>query len=395
MLEAQMRILLVDDDRNYVTVTVPDLRDSLQERELSAEVVPAYSVDEGIEQLQQGNFHLAVIDLRFEGSTRNGNEIIKEILETQILPIIVLSGYRHELKDEYGQHGLIYNTQRKHVDEVVEKILEWNQRDVFSFFSETGFLNSALRMTFQQTMWNHVSRYWKYIDTGNSATLDRIAGRIAATLLYDVLASTPEYACERGEVRIHHGEIYIFDTPRNHLAVGDILDLDNQLFVALSPSCDLVIRPNEGSKAHKVLLARCHDFSTFVSQKQAIMDQCEIIVNRRRGQSSKERATDKLVKLMRQDWENPSGLYFFLPPFAHFGGGVVDFLNIRIESYGASEAALLIKKRVMSLNREMAAELASRFARYMTRLGQPTYDTEALIRAVANVIETPGLNGNG
>ncbi len=382
-----MRILFIDDESDYLKVAAEDLRDSLEERELSAEVVPVDNVEGGIRELQSADFHLAVVDLKFESSGRNGNEIIETILNTKILPIIVLSGYRHELRAEFAKHGLIYNTTRKQIDEVVEKIVEWNQKEVFNFFSEAGFLSSTLRTALQQTMWNHVSRYWQHIEVEDSAVLRRIAGRIAATLLYDLLASTPEYIGDEGEVSIHHGEIYIFDTPRNSLAVGDILEIEGDLLVVLSPSCDLVVRPKMGPKTDVVLLASCHDLNTYMSEHRTILDQVKVIQNSEGRRQRKERARDRLLKLMRQDWENPAGRYFFLPPFAEFNGGVIDFLKLQIEPYG-EEAEQLTEQRVVCLNREMAAELATRFARYMIRLGQPAYSPEPLIRAILDTMQS-------
>ncbi len=382
-----MRILFIDDEIDYLKVAADDLRDSLEERKLSAEVVTVDNVDGGIQELQSADFHLAVVDLKFESSDRNGNEIIETILNTKILPIIVLSGYRHELREEFAQHGLIYNTTRKQVDEVVEKIVEWNQKEVFSFFSEAGFLSSALRTALQQTMWNHVSRYWQYIEVGDPTVLQRIAGRIAATLFYDVLAFTPDYVGAGGEVPIHHGEIYIFDTPRDSLAVGDILEIEGKLLVVLSPSCDLVTRPGMGPKTDMILLALCHDLNTYMSEHQTVLDQVKAIRDSQGKKKGEEKARERLLKLMRQDWENPSGRYFFLPPFADFNGGVIDFLKLQIEPYGIEEAGQLTEQRVVCLNREMAAELATRFARYMIRLGQPAYDPGPLIKAILDTVQ--------
>lgn len=382
-----MRILFIDDETDYLKVATDDLRDSLEECKISAEVIPVNNINGGIRELQTGDFHLAVVDLKFEPPDRSGNEIIETILDTKILPIIVLSGYRHELREEFKQHGLIYNTRKKQVDEVVEKIVEWNQKEVFSFFSEAGFLSSALRIALQQTMWKHVSRYWEHIEAEDPAVLHRIAGRIAATLFHDVLASTPDYVSDEGEVPIHHGEIYIFDTPRNSLAAGDILEIEGKLFAVLSPSCDLVVRPEMGPKTDMVLLALCHDLNTYMSEHQTILDQVKVIRDSQGKKKGEEKARERLLKLMRQDWENPSGRYFFLPPFADFNGGVIDFLKLQIEPYGIEEAGQLTEQRVVCLNREMAAELATRFARYMIRLGQPAYNPGPLTKAILDAVQ--------
>jgi len=382
MSQDHICILFVDDESDFRMSAEVDLRESLKDHGVSCDVTALDNVDEGIEALSSGDFHLAIVDLNFSHSTRSGNEVVEAVLATKILPIIVLSGYRHELRDEYTGHGLIYTPNSKSIADVVERIVVWNERDVFTFFSESGFLGSALRDILQKTMWDHLSKYWQYIDEENPATLQSIAGRIASTLLHDVLASTSTSAVETGEVPIHHGEVYIFHTPRKHLAPGDILDLDGDRFAVLSPSCDLVPRCGKGPKASEVLLARCLDLPVFVSQQPAIMKQIETIRDVSKSDRKKTAAVDNLARLMHQNWENPTGQFFFLPPFAHFTGAVIDFLRLRVEPYGNEGYETLVSKRDLSLNREMAVELVSRFARYMIRLGQPAYSTNALIDAL-------------
>ena len=59
---------------------------------------------------------------------------------------------------------------------------------------------------------------------------------MAATLFYDVLSSSPEYAGGGGEVPIHHGEIYIFNTPKDTLALEIFSGLTkNSLWCFLLP----------------------------------------------------------------------------------------------------------------------------------------------------------------
>ncbi len=85
---------------------------------------------------------------------------------------------------------------------------------------------------------------------------------------------------------------------------------------------------------------------------------------------------------MRQAMYNDAGQYFFLPPFADFGGGVIDFLRLHAVPYSTEHRPTLVGTRILSLTREMASELAARFVRYMSRLGQPAYDGVELVRAV-------------
>jgi hypothetical protein len=47
-----MRILFIDDEIDYLKVAADDLRDSLEEHDISAEVVTVDNIDGGIRELQ-------------------------------------------------------------------------------------------------------------------------------------------------------------------------------------------------------------------------------------------------------------------------------------------------------------------------------------------------------
>lgn len=353
-----LRVIFIDDEQDFLNVAVPDLVDSLSENGIEAQVTAVTDLNEGIGKLGSEDFHLAIVDLKFGTVSGAGNQAILRILATKILPIIVLTAHPASLDAQYQEHGLIYSPKHKQIPEVVTRILEWNEKSVFTFFSEAGFLQSTLRTTLQKTMWDHVSRYWNYIDTQDTATRERIAGRIASNLLHDLLISDPEYTGSGGEVSLHHGEIYIFGTPRkDYLAVGDLLEIAGQLFSVLTPNCDLVVRHNGSAKADEVLLVRCQHLKEYIAENNDILSQVDILNDPEKTKSKKEKAAERLVQMMHQDWRNPSGRYFFLPPFAHFGGGVIDFLHLAINPYSPAEAKALVEKRILSLDREMSAEL--------------------------------------
>jgi len=86
--------------------------------------------------------------------------------------------------------------------------------------------------------------------------------------------------------------------------------------------------------------------------------------------------------MMRHAWLNDSGRRFFLPPFATFPGGMIDFLRLSTAPYGGEASKRLVANRVLSLNREVSSELAARFVRFMSRLGQAPFDIQELVRLV-------------
>lgn len=382
MSKRRLKIIVVDDDEELLRVLPEDLVSRLKETGLDAEVTTFSSVDAALETLETESYHLAIVDLRFPNG-RDGNDVLRGILGLRVLPVIVYTGYQEELAPEFEKHSLIHVAPSKKIEHIVEKISDWEMRKVFDFFSEEGMLATSLHRALLHTMWKHVSRYWDYLPTNDMKALGAATGRIAATLLYDVLSFGAGGKYE--EIPVHHGEIYIFETPRAFLSVGDILELNGKHYVVLTPACDLVPRSDGKTKAEALLLAECEDLRSFadvsIDLKKALMALTDA------GGGRRKRATENIEKMMRQAWLINDGRRFFLPPFDELPGYAVDFLRVRTASYASNaDRKGMLEARVVSLNRDVANELATRFSKYMSRLGQPPFDSAALVEAVKRLV---------
>lgn len=380
----ELKILLVDD-KDIIRDTVPeDLEGRLDEEHglpSSVEAVP--TISEVKDCLKEQTYHLLIVDLRLEGEG-NGVELIDEILESQVLPLFIYSGYTGDLPPEHRKHGFIKVFEKSDDDQLhtmAEQIADWNASGALEFFSEGGLVGSILKRTLARTMWNNVSRYWEHFELDDPEYRQRIAIRLASNLIHDEYMSREEFTEDFGEVTVHHGEAYILDTPRNHLALGDVVEHEDDHHVVLTPSCDLIPRGGGDPKTDTVLMAGCESFTSLAEREPSVQTKFE---NIQKGENEgRSGASRYFGKMMRHAEMNDAGQYFFLPPFAHFDGGVIDFLDINTEDYRGEAREHLVNQRTITLNRELSAELGSRFVRYMLRLGQPTYDENILADAMA------------
>src|SRR6266568_150486 len=133
--KAPIQILFLDDEELVRREAGTDLRGRLKEGKIEASVEAVETLDQAIQQLDRKTFHVAVIDLRLKGTEGAGNIVIRRIVETQILPIIVYTGYREELEPEFERSKLIHVVETKKMARVADKILEWHRRRVLEFFS--------------------------------------------------------------------------------------------------------------------------------------------------------------------------------------------------------------------------------------------------------------------
>lgn len=381
-----LEILLVDDDDEIRSTVPDDLEGRLEEDHgVSTRVEAVPTISEVKERLDAKTYHLLIIDLRLEGEG-NGVELIDEILESQVLPLLIYSGYTGDLPTEHQGHGFIKVFEKRGADEfdrMVEQIVSWQETEALRFFSERGLVGSVLQNTLARTMWNNVSRYWEYFQIDDPAYLQKIAVRLASNLIHDEYMSREEFREDFGEVTVHHGEAYILDTPRDHLALGDVLAHDEGHKVVLTPTCDLVARRDGEAKTETVLMAGCESFADLAEREDRVRTKFERI---QKGEDAGRSGAARFFgKMMRHAEMNDAGQFFFLPPFAHFKGGAVDFLDLSTEDYGGEARDRLVNQRSLSLNRELSAELGSRFVRYMLRLGQPAYDRKVLADAMAAI----------
>lgn len=389
MPDAEIRILLVDDDEAIRTSVPDDLEARLTDRHgIDGSVEPVATVDDVWNHLESHTYNLLIIDLKLDGG-RDGTELINEILDKQVLPLFIYSAFTEDLPETHEDHGFIKIFEKsgdEQLDRMADRVARWHESGALEFFSERGLVGSVLRRTLARTMWDNVSKYWRHFDTDDREIRERSAVRLASNLLHDEFMSRDEFRGNGGEVSVHHGEIYILDTPREYLALGDLIVKEAEGHqIVLSPSCDLIPRPTGGAKANTVLFAECVPFEDFAGRYPEHVVTKFRQIQDEEGSSNHNKAKDYFSRMMRHSKLNDAGQYFFLPPFAHFDGGVIDFTGLDTVPYVDETCERLVEDRLLTLNREVSAELGSRFVRYMLRLGQPAYDEGPLANAMARL----------
>ena len=249
-----------------------------------------------------------------------------------------------------------------------------------------------MKAVIQLTMWENVSRFWGELKSLDEGQIEQIAGRLAVTLVHDQFSSPTGDAASGTvhEAKFHHAEAFLFNTPRTFLAPGDMIEVsdgeDEFLGLVLTPACDLVPRGSKAAKAKVVLLARCTPLAEWVAGNSEAKQAVETALKPKPVGSNKrkswDRANDKVQRMMRHAMWNDDGRLFFLPPFATFTGCVADFSVLEVRPYDSLTWREDLGNRRLSLTRDFTAELVTRFARYLNRVGQPAYLAAPIIAAV-------------
>ncbi len=114
---ADIRLLLIDDEKEYVQV----LSKRLSRR--GVQTSPAYSGHDGIQSLRWNRYDVAVLDLKL--GDMDGLEVLK-VMRTLApsLPVIILSGHGSAMAAEQGlaQGAFAYLTKPCALEELLTKI---------------------------------------------------------------------------------------------------------------------------------------------------------------------------------------------------------------------------------------------------------------------------------
>ncbi|OIQ99429.1 hypothetical protein GALL_185260 [mine drainage metagenome] len=353
-------ILIVEDDKGTRDSWDRDIRDFNRNPSSPFKFRSTFAASkrEALQTLSRTRLNCAVIDLRLpDGDDETGaaqplgNDVLQILLEEVGIPTVVYSGYDGEASSAVLASNIRVHSKR---GGEAEKILQG--------FSDQAGLMAAMEATrnrieketarlFNQSIWRRWETRW-------SKELDKkmIAGVIArqtASHIADSLAQPPV---------IHHpDEFYIVPALyADRLDTGDILDLDGQVHVVLTPRCNMANKP----PSH-LMLAVCNPMLVWGQWKEQLL-----------GESSKkkERAEKELRSHATQGHEIAT---HFLPPLDDKGPWLVDFQEVR--TINSEEIPTLIPKRFASVAPHFVPNLVQRYSSYLGRIGQPDISAEILL----------------
>lgn len=372
-----IHILMIDDDDNILRTVRKDIEDSLTSNGIEPLFSSATTVESACHILETDPIDIAILDLRLESRKGDdGNSVMGKVMSTRVFPVIIYSAFTDDLCEDFRNHAFIYQCEKPNIEGVIDKIMEWERAKVFDLFTSNGGLSKSLSDTFQRTMWKHISRYWNFLPTDKPEMIMEIAGRIASTVLYDELLCSGNNG--NLENPVHHGEMYIFSTPRHYFATGDIFRVGDIRYIVISPSCDLVFRDKGKANTDRILVAEIESLLIYLEKRHNGIHQRII-----KGNETKE-DIENIDMMMRHSYKNPAGRLFYLPRFGTFMGGVVDFAKIRVLDYSPDFCKDIMDtgRWEVALNREIVAEISSRFGKYSSRVGQPSYNIEYLVQTL-------------
>lgn len=358
----ELKILIVEDDKN--------------KRDDYSRFIKAYNLDkddhnikeefgvdknDAIEKLQnqKNKYDGAIVDLDLMGSggsDASGNDVIREIKENLRFPTFVITGTPHHISKDLNVPSAIFGVFER--DEV-------DLDNIFNRFwkiKETGILNllnrnGRVEELIQNIFWNHISNS---LDNWILDTKRNPKEKEDSLLRYTIFHML-EYL---DESQVHPSEFYITRPVREHISTGDLITLDKNRYVVLTPACDFAQK-----KVSKVFLLHIKEISEEIDGIDEINTFADLS-NSKKG---------KLEKLVR----NSSSYFHFIPKHNSINAGIIDFqdkLSIPIEKMEAkiksSEA-----DRFATISMPFLKDLIERYSSYYARQGSPDFDLNEVLES--------------
>ncbi|WP_223564967.1 response regulator [Agrobacterium tumefaciens] len=362
-------ILFVEDNENNRTLFQHAINDW---NEAHADGGKAFvphmsaSYDEAVEALRRFKFDCAILDLRLPNVTGQdspdvGNQLAKDVLFEQGLPLAILSGHPDEIDGTLADLEII-RTFNKGDEDGYEQAIAWladKWEMMEALRAAKASIDQSAAAVFAKRLWPQWATFSE-LEDGNVEKITKIIARQYVSHIADILGLDND-----GAVGWHPFESYnipsLFDT-RAH--TGDIFKIGDDLWIVLSPQCDMATQ-----KVSNAILAKC-----LVGLPATWAENIENL-RTKPSQAKVEKATRFFNDLVNQ---NLAVSIHFLPPLP----GSAEPLRVTFPELMTMSLAELngsLASRVASVSSPFIPNLVQRFGAYISRTGQPNLEIEHFV----------------
>lgn len=354
----KVSLLIVEDD-SAVQATwqkaVTRFNSRREIDDLEFDINLAKSLNEAELILKSKNIDCVITDLRLEKDDRLGGEkVIAEARKLAGGPIAIMSGYLEEY--ESNDHGMAPVRPFVKESQNYREVLNW-----FNSLKKLIAISSQARHRFQKIYadifhrslwlgWNSSLSSSSPIDSKVRHLVTQIGEELTAGSMASMLL--PE-------------EYYVRPALRPRLLTGDLIKLDDLVYVVVTPPCDLANTDTPES----ILLSLCENsygnYSTEISDKP-----------------SSEKIIGKMRQYLNQEKVPPS--LHFLPEYLDMGPWFASFKKIKSlsrDQLNEDKMAEILRTRFASISPLFVSNLTHRFSSYIGRPGQPDIDPSAALSA--------------
>lgn len=360
----QFVVLIVEDEASQVSLFNDNVQDfNAKHSVCTFRVEEATSIDQARDQLKSKRIDCAVIDLRLPDTSdlahapnpERGNRLLGEIVDCSAIPLAVVTGLPDEFERPKSSKIEVFTRE----GDAYPKALAW----LAQLAPLMRLLKDAQNNIAQETAKLFHCSIWPRWQS--DVDIEPNFEKAKTAITRQVVCHLFEYLniAKGAAAYFFPHEFYLKPPLRSRLHTGDLLCLENKIWIIMTPQCNMA----NGTYPDAILVACCDE----ISEWQHIME--------KRSDPSRTKQNDaakQINKLVTQ----PEISSHFLPPCDNQGPWKVNFKCIKTVPSNSVED--LLKNRVASLSPQFIPHLIQRFASYMGRIGQPELDQEELSKFI-------------
>lgn len=352
-----MKLLIVEDDK----ATIQSYEDNIESfnKSIDFEITPVIkdNIETAKKALTSPEYDAAIVDLKLSSNTTvlEGIEIVNDIYNKLRFPVFIVSGSIGQV--EYEENTFLKKRSRDgDFKDILNEITAIYNTGITKILGRSGQINDYLNKIF----WNHLSNSLDvWVNDSSRSPEDKQKSLLRYTLLHML-----EYLDENN---VHPSEFYLTRPVKENLSTGDLVLLNGNRYVVLTPACDFVYRSSGDRNIRKAFLLKIIELNDHFTNLEESIQKKEI----------SKTLQGKLEKIIT----NNKPYYHFIPKHSAINAGIIDFqdkLSIPIEDI---EAGIKNKEidRFATITLPFLKDLIERYSSYYARQGSPDFNVEDII----------------
>lgn len=358
-----MKLLIVEDDEAQMQLYEDNIESFNKTSIVKINYDKFLNLEDAKASLLSPEYDGAIVDLKLSQGTGvlEGLEIVDEIEKNQRFPIFIVSGSISSIDDREENAFFKKRKRDSEFKKILSELVEIYQTGITNILGRKGEIENYLTSIF----WNHLS---------NSMDLwvkDKIRTpeEKQKSLLRYTLSHIQEYINEDIE-KYHPSEFYITGPIKTNIFTGDIISYQDNRFLVLTPSCDIIKRTDGNRNANRILFCKVIALNDGVENFH--------LLNSQTSENNKNR------KRLNSFIENKKQNYHFIPKSNSIDAGLIDFQDkLTIESDKVEE--LLENKkmiRIATVSNPFLKDIISRYTNYFSRQGSPDFNVDEVFNSL-------------
>ncbi|WP_395066418.1 hypothetical protein [Flavobacterium sp.] len=365
----ELKLLIVEDDQELITSYHRDIKSFNLDSDIKIvyELVSEKENALSILDNKEIYFDAAIVDLKLDSKGKpdenySGNEVIRKIKTNLRFPVFVVTGTPQHIADDLKiQNDFFKIKTRGEEDNHLQQLVDIYNTGITKIINSKGHIENFLNNIF----WNHLSN-----SMGNWINdVTRNPDEKQKSLLRYTIMHMQEYIDEDIE-KYHPSEFYITKPIKQNIFTGDIISYENNKYIVLTPSCDIVLRNNGTRNTKYILFCKIKTLAEVIPNYETLT-----IVT---GQNNPVKT--QLNIYIKNNKQN----FHFVPKSNSLEAGLIDFQDKKtmseIDVNEKIANGQIIRNATVSM--PFLKDIISRYSNYYSRQGSPDFNVEEVYRSL-------------